>query len=334
MKLYAECDYQSGCFHHRVHLPFRHLSQDFQQHEWHLSHIDPDKSFDVAFLYGCLKSFNLPTFMRWRREGKKFVFGLDDLIWQFPEWRTDSCPDECVAMVDALCEISDVLVASTPALVDPMRFPEKTVVARNLLEIDAYGLPTPPADDERLRILWSGAISHKGDLQIIDPVCHEILTQYKGKVEFVFFGAGPDKTLRDWWGKGAKLIAWQPLEMYWRTLNYFKPHIVLAPLVDCPFNAAKSSIRCIEAHAMNAALVYSPVSEYALANEAGTTGLPATSTEEWVDCVKRLIDDRELREYVAVSGHRKAKVEYDWNSEQARKTHWHPTVKAIETLVA
>lgn len=314
-------------------MPFRYLHLDYPQHQWQLSLIDPDNDIDVAWLYGCLYTTNLSQFMTWKRQGKKLVFGLDDLIWQFPEWRRDRIPDECRTMVEVLCEVADHLVASTPELVGPMGHPEKTTVAPNLLEVDSYNLPTPPTDDGRIRILWSGAESHKGDLDLIDGPCHRVLQKYGNRVEFIFLGAGPDRTLRDWWGRGAKLVRWQDLSFYWDTVRHFKPHICLAPLVDCPFNRAKSSIRPLEAHSINAALVYSPVAEYAAVNRDGVTGLSAHTEDEWFDRICRLVDDRELRESLAAAAYTQCRSEWDWASEGGRRK-WKPTVEAVERLLS
>jgi glycosyltransferase involved in cell wall biosynthesis len=263
--------------------------------------------------------------------GRKIVFGLDDDVWNWPEWRKDSCPTENRATAEILIEVADHIIASTPTLAQVMGRPEKTTVAPNLVEVDAYRLPQPPQDTDRIRILWSGAASHRADLDLIDGACCRIKEKYGEAVEFVCVGAGPDNLLRRHWNRGAKLIPWQDLSFYWDTLNHFKPHISLAPLVDCEFNRSKSNIRVIEAWAMNSAVIASPVGEYRVV-ESGVDGLYADSEDEWFGQLCRLIEDHSLRNRLATEGHRRCVQDWNWSSATAREK-WADSIAAIEKLV-
>jgi glycosyltransferase involved in cell wall biosynthesis len=232
-------------------------------------------------------------------------------------------------MVNLMTELADHIVVSTPTLMEDVGKQWKTTIAPNLMEVGAYGCPTVSKDDGRLTISWIGAAAHKGDLQLIDRACNRIAKDYKDRVKFHFVGAGPDDTLRDNWGSNCHLTEWFPLVHYWDVLRQIRPHIVLAPLADCRFNWCKSNIRCLEAHCLNSALIYTPLAEYGAANVPNVTGLPATTEDEWYDAMALLIEDSTLREEVATNGHRQVCDEWNWESPNARQK-WGYTMDAIE----
>lgn len=329
MHLFAPCNPASACQYHRTLLPFRHLPADYPQHRWETGLTDPSGDFDVLWMYGGLSASNLPEIARLKRRGVKLVYGLDDTFWTWPAWRHDPPTKEVVGTVNLMVELADLIVASTPALATEIGKPTKTVVAPNLLEVGRYKLPTPAEEDGPLRIMWSGAASHKGDLDLIDEACCRVKQEWGERVHFYCIGAGPDRLLRDWWGDGVFLVDWFPLSEYWFRLHQVRPHITLAPLVDCPFNRCKSSIRLLEAGAMNSAVVASPVGEYRLTD--GVDGYYATTTDEWVDRINRLLSDRLLREQTATAAYTRVVAEWNWTNPNSR-LKWRPVVDALEKL--
>jgi glycosyltransferase involved in cell wall biosynthesis len=331
MYFYAPASPNSGCHLHRLVYPFRWLSKDFPQHRWETAISSPyNRDFDAIFSYGAQPVANAPEFGTVKRKGAKLVYNIDDSYWEFPEWRDDKPDADRLGMVNLLCELSDHIICSTPHLRDEIARPHKTTVAPNLIDVAHYQLPTPPADDQRIRILYSGATAHKKDLDIIDESCLRLMEKFgPDRIEFLFIGSGPDLTLRDYWGCGAEFIDWVPLSQYHYHIHQTKPHIVLAPLVDCTFNRSKSNIRVLEGWACNAAVVASPVGEYRAILD-GINGLLADDGD-WFECLCRLVEDRSLREQLAVAGHETVKSEWNWRNPDSR-VKWRPSVEAVERL--
>lgn len=331
MHIFGPASYSVACHYHRIILPLRYLQKDYPEHRFEVGLSDPSGDYDALWVYGSQPLSNTPEIASLKRKGVKIVYCLDDTYWSWPQWRHDVPSKEAVGMVDLLCELADHIVASTPALAEAINKPHKTTVGPNLLECDLYRCPTHPEDDGRIRIMWSGAAAHKGDLQLVDRACSRIIERYGSRVGFQFVGAGPDDTLRDHWNGGScNLTDWFPLNQYWSVIRQVNPHIVLAPLVNCPFNVAKSNIRILESWAINAAVVASGVGEYR-AVESEVDGLYAEDEDEWFDAMSQLIDDRQLRERLATTGYQRVKADFDWQNPNSR-LKWKPTVEAIERL--
>lgn len=328
MRIFCPATYSSCCQVHRVIYPARHLSLDTPHHDWQTALTDPTGDYEALLVYGAQPLSNFSQFGSLKRKGVKIIWTNDDSYHDWPTWRHDKPSAEVVGCVDLAAEIADLIVSSTPALAEEVGKPEKTVVCPNLLDVPAYRLSTPPADDGPIRILWSGSATHKHDLDLIDSACCRIKEKWKDRVEFYLFGAGPDRLLRDWWGKGVTLTEWIPLRDYWWHLHQARPHLTLCPLTDCHFNRAKSNIRVLEAWAMNSACVASAVGEYKVVRH-GEDGLVAETEQCWFSSMDALISDRSLRESLAKTGYRRVTEEWNWSSKQARQK-WQPLLTRLD----
>lgn len=332
MNIATIASYSSACHLHRCTLPFKHLSKDYPQHQWIVSTTDQVQGFDTYWLYNGFSSIS-----HWyelaglrRRLGVKLVLTLDDTIWSFPEWRQDKPKSEAVGSTTLGCQLADLIVVSTPALAEEVNLPQKTVIAPNLIEVDSYGLPQPPKDDDEIRIMFAGGGGHWADLELIDDALCRIKEKYGRKVHLYFVGYGPDRTLRDWWNNGLTFINWVDLRQYWNVINQIEPHICLAPLVDCTFNHCKSNLRIMESWACNAAVVASGVGEYRCIDD-GFDGLICHSGDEWFRTLCHLIDDRTLREQIATTGYERVRREFDWSSANSR-SKWKTAVERVLEL--
>lgn len=331
MRLATIASYNQATHLHRCIWPFKWLAKDRPNFEWKVSTTDQVGGFEVLWLYNGMKFIS-----KWgdvaalKRKGVRLVLTLDDTIWSHPEWRTDQPSTESINSVNLGCELADLIVTSTPALADEVRMPHKTVIGPNLIESAKYQTPTPPTDDDRIRIMWAGGGGHWADLQLIDKACCRIKEKWGEKVEFHFLGDGPDQLLRDHWGNGIALTRWYELDEHWYRLHTIRPHIVLAPLAECTFNNCKSNIRILEGWSLNAAVVSSPVGEYRLVRDH-KDGLIAETENEWFVAIETLIQNEQLRHSLALSGHKRVREDWDWNNPNARKK-WHPVLERLDKL--
>jgi glycosyltransferase involved in cell wall biosynthesis len=83
------------------------------------------------------------------------------------------------------------------------------------------------------------------------------------------------------------------VEDYYRAIGSYD--IALCPLQPSIFNDAKSNIKYLEASIFSTPAVCSPVAEFSAAIEHGKNGFLARSSEEWKECLLRLVDDPSLR---------------------------------------
>jgi len=256
MHIFAVADNNSPCHWHRTFLPFRYLSKDHSQHSWHIEQEQTPEPFDLFWLYGCVPFGSLPEVLRLKREGVKILWTLDDLYWDFPKWRVRKPSDEQLATIQLMPTIADWCVYSTPELRRQMG---GGAVCPNLIEVNSYRVSEPATDQGPVRIAWAGASGHSGDLAVVDEACCAVRKHFGDRVEFHFVGAGPSKLVRDWVGNGVFVHPMVKLADYPHLMRQIRPHLTLAPLADCAFNACKSNIRILEGWALAAAVLASPV---------------------------------------------------------------------------
>lgn len=323
MKVYAHYGQNSGCYHHRILLPTRYCgTYDFPDHDFTLSLSDPHEDQDAYHLYGLLTQKTMQCIGEWKGKGKKLCWNLDDALSEVPDFNPCKLSKEELAWWWLSRDVADLIICSTPALAKVIDRPSKTVVARNLMEVDSYRTKAPAPVDGKIRILWAGSRTHSKDLDLLDDPIREVMRKWgKEKVEFIFVGTAPGRSVRDYINNGLHLEPGVSLNLYPELLSVIKPHIVLAPLVNVPFNHSKSAIRPLEGFSLAAAVVASPVGEYGAVIQDGVTGLLANSTEEWVGHLDRLISDHQYRERIASNGRKWVGENGDWANPSCR-TEW------------
>lgn len=334
VNLYSHFGQSNGCFHHRVLWPLRYVQQDFPEHNFDVSLTDPSKPYDIYYLYNLLTASSVQCCGQWKGKGGKVVVGYDDLLTHIPAFNHCKIDTEALSWMEVAKDVADLVICSTPVLAQHFNRPTKTVVARNLLDVASYQTQEHNPVRDRIRILWSGSATHSGDLEILEPVVDQILTRYSPKqVEFVFVGSAPGGAIKNWLGKGVHMEPGVSLSIYPELLSVIKPQIVLAPLVDCEFNRAKSGIRVMEAGALAAPVVASPVGEYKVFVEEGRTGYLADTTDQWVDRIVELIETPKLREQMGNLARKRAGTEWDWANSDCR-TEWRTAIQRALDLCA
>ena len=86
--------------------------------------------------------------------------------------------------------------------------------------------------------------------------------------------------------------------------------IGLAPLADIKFNASKSNLKYIEFGAMGVPGVYADLEPFKMVQD-GVTGLKAAKPEDYYTQLKRLIEDKALRQRIGAAAHEDVKANYD-----------------------
>jgi glycosyltransferase involved in cell wall biosynthesis len=86
--------------------------------------------------------------------------------------------------------------------------------------------------------------------------------------------------------------------------------IGIMPLEDTAYNRGKEAYKIKEYMAAALPVVASPVGHNVRVLEDGVTGYFATTDEEWVDRLCRLINDPELRRAMGAAGRQRARQEY------------------------
>jgi glycosyltransferase involved in cell wall biosynthesis len=164
--------------------------------------------------------------------------------------------------------------------------------------------------DNFIKIGWEGGAGHQINLRLVKNVVHRILDEFPNVVFHFRYGGYEidylkhDRIIFDDYHK------WSNVKDYPQKLKNMNSDINIAPLRDLEFNRGKSNLRWLEASALKIPTVASDVEPYKCI-EHGKTGFLAKEEDDWVDYLRRLIEDKDLRTYIGHSAYEKVKADYN-----------------------
>src|SRR5574340_591567 len=252
-----------------------------------------------------------------RAEGKPVVFDLDDLLFELPENHPDRISgfyvEALLPMLQAVIEADLVTVATEPLKEYLLPYNNNIVVVPNYLNDRLWKLKkidSSAAKDDIITIGYMGGHSHRPDLLMVLPALKIILEKYPQRIRFHFWGIEPPDDLIPF-----SRVDWYPPPRYEYAdfAQYFQTQfadIVIAPLGDNLFNNCKSPIKYLEYSANGMPGVYSRVTPYANIITHGEDGFLAGSTEEWVDALSTLIEQKDIRHKFIENA--QAKIRENW----------------------
>lgn len=153
-------------------------------------------------------------------------------------------------------------------------------------------------DGDKIRIGVIGNLSSYYDILSIKDVLLATQKKFDKQVEIIFFGwdgkhsknEDPFKELNFTFEKSVSFLN------YYNKLNELVLDFVLLPLTDIPFNTrGKSPIKYLELSAFAIPVIASAVMPYKEVIIDGETGLLASTSEEWLSQIERLINDKDYR---------------------------------------
>jgi glycosyltransferase involved in cell wall biosynthesis len=236
------------------------------------------------------------------------ILDIDDLLFELPEDHPDRTRHTFsatllpifLAMLEA-----DLITVTTQPLRDYVSDINKNVVVLPNYLDDQFWHPKAPAQnpqaESKITIGYMGGHTHQPDLAIIIPVIEQLSRQYNGRLEFVFWGTQPPKEL-----SGNPSVQWHE-QITWNYQDfaaYFQAQtadIFVAPLADNLFNRCKSSIKYLEYGALGVPGVYSRVEPYSSMIAQGVNGFLASTAEEWLETLVRLVENPALRQSIAAN---------------------------------
>jgi glycosyltransferase involved in cell wall biosynthesis len=185
------------------------------------------------------------------------VLGMDDLLTDLPRdnpYSRTIYPDIADRIKRAL-EHCDRLVVSTSALAKaygPMA--REVRVIPNAIDLTRWPSPRARIERKRLRVGWAGAAQHLHDLRLIARVVQATA----GEFEWIFLGLCPPE-MREYVDEVHPMV---PVNRFPARLVRLGFDIAVAPLVDHPFNRAKSSLKLLEYGALALSVVASDIEPY------------------------------------------------------------------------
>jgi len=221
----------------------------------------------------------------------KIIFEIDDLLTEVPEENVHEAfqppPDEVNANIAKALKYCDWAIVPTLPLktwlqsLDPNI--EIKLIPNYLAELDGE-LPHIKSkfEGDKPRIGWGGSISHDGDLDLIIKSVEDIEDHL---IQWVFLGHQPRAVTTD---RHIEFHAGVPPQEYLSLLMRQELELIVAPLENNAFNNAKSNLRLIQAGAIGAAVIASPVGPYVRDNPP--VFAYATTPEDFEREIRRWID--------------------------------------------
>ena len=193
---------------------------------------------------------------------------------------------------------SDLVTVSSRVLQETLQpLNPKIRLLGNYLPDDLWPLQAVEANPgETVRVGYMGGQTHLADLESIQPALEAILERYPDTLSLHFWGVRPPDSLLQ-----HRNVRWEPLDLldYAEFAGFFRQQrcdIFLAPLVNTPFNRAKSGIKFLEYSSLGAPGVYSRLAPYLDFVREGENGLLAETTEDWVRAIAYLVEHPAARQ--------------------------------------
>jgi len=255
------------------------------------------------------------------------VFEVDDNIYdvaesssQYKYWYPDSPLFE---IAELLMFQADAITVSTPELVNVYKHLNPNIYVLPNAQDPELWTGTPTHDPDKVVIGWQGSSTHYDDLYSIRKPLKKLLRNY------------PNVTLRTF-GMRVDFLADNPqveqISSSFIPPNEWPAHsaslgfdIGIAPVVDRPFNRAKSNIKFQEYSMLGIPTVASKVGEYCEI-ETGVTGYTADSDVAWYAHLERLVKDAELRKRI---GEQAKRYTLEHNNIAVTINKWQDAYKRI-----
>ena len=247
-----------------------------------------------------------------QRRGAKLVYQIDDDLLTLPDDNSLAAAKREIATI--FLGGADGVIVSTPALraryaahnarirVVGNALDEQLLVQTNIAS---------PAYPQHAILGYMGTHTHDADLLLLLPALNELAQSTDRTLELqIVGGLAQAETLAQLHQLPFPVThLTPPVIEYPQFLPWFTGHlpwdIALAPLVDTPFNQAKSDIKHLDYAALGAAGVYSNLPVYAESVGHGKTGLlAANDPASWVAALRSLIEQPDLRRELAANARR------------------------------
>lgn len=352
IQAYGVEGYKNGCNFYRIAQPFRKLSQkDYFPcaSSSMLKNMDEQTLWtDVSDLIvsQCGTSEKFLEYIRENKRSKKFVLDYDDNIFEIspynPSYKDHGTRDvrvtfgdgrvsnlwehgkngfdilvnqEKMYLFEQTLKAVDLVITPSPILsgVFKKHGARNVRVIKNFVDFETW-YPVELVKDDFIRIGYQGGWSHYEDWWEIKDALAEVMKKHKN-VLLVIMGQHYEGTLQGIDKSRIVIEKWLNVESYpwkFKTLNI---DIGIAPLSNNAFSVCKSEIKWEEYSALKIPCIASNIPPYSLSISNGETGFLASNKEEWIECLGKLIESKELRNAIGNKARDHVKEHYDLDKE-------------------
>jgi hypothetical protein len=208
-----------------------------------------------------------------KNAGKPLIIDFDDSYVNICSWNPNRKSFEgCKPIVSELARMADVVTVSSAFLADEMKsYGANVVLIKNAIDDSLRGIKK--AKERTKTLIWRGGNSHSADMESGKEVFFDFA---KRGYEIIFFGDAPP------WAYQVKHRHFPATDYvnFLTSMAAIAPEYFFVPLVDHPFNHAKSDCSASEAYLIGAKLIHSNFGEF--------KDLPEVSEPRWLSTVNHL----------------------------------------------
>jgi glycosyltransferase involved in cell wall biosynthesis len=241
--------------------------------------------FDAVLLHK--KTLNFWDANILRKHARKIIYDFDDAVMYSPR-KPDSRHSSHKRLFERTVKLADCVIAGNAYLAEHAKpFCRDVHILPTGLDTKKYDTPKP-ASDGKIRLVWIGSRATLEYLQAITPALERIGKQYPNVVlriicdAFLNFSKMP-----------VERCVWS-LETEAKDLAACD--IGICPLPDDNFTRGKCGFKILQYFAASLPAIASPVGVNVDFVRPGFTGFTAQTEQEWLDTLKKLIENSKLRQ--------------------------------------
>lgn len=211
--------------------------------------------------------------------------------------------------IDRVMQRADIAIAGNEYLANHARNAgaARVEILPTVVDISRYGVTIPERGGQQLHTIgWIGSPATAHFLHLIAPALREVVARNLAQV--VAVGANADQlsnlpiTALPW-TEATEVTAIQQFD------------IGIMPLPDAPFERGKCGYKLIQYMACGRPVVASPVGANSTIVRDGVDGFLASTHQEWVSALTRLLSDHKLRMQMGSEG--RLRIENEYSLQQA-----------------
>jgi glycosyltransferase involved in cell wall biosynthesis len=251
-----------------------------------------------------------------RAINRHIVYDFDDALYVRPEEAGIGAPLTSSSRVRAglrtILRVSKHVIAGNEYLAAyARRFNSHVTVIPTVLDMQRYQACKRQSGDP----VVLGWVGHPGNLvylKLLIPVFDELDRRYGERVVLKVISSRPFET-----EVGLEVIN-QPWRLEKEVEDLWDSDIGLMPLSDSAWTRGKCGFKALQFMALEIPTVASPVGVNADIIADGSNGFLATSTQEWVDKLARLIESPHLRDTLGRAGRKTVEDRYSLDKAMPR----------------
>jgi glycosyltransferase involved in cell wall biosynthesis len=249
--------------------------------------------------------------------GKPIVYETDDDFASIPDWHGKSAYREEADWILRFVAHASLVTVATPVLAERFaRHHRRVRVLPNCIDATIWPVAAPVETGLRdPHILYAGSRGHWRDLQTVEAVLADVLEEHPDAqltivgVERTTFAGHPRVRLLPFNGE---------YRQYPHRLAAVGASFAIVPLVEHPFNDARSPIKFLEYAAMGVPGIFQDAPPYAIVRD-GEDGLKAgADADAWRAAIERLITGDDERQALAERANRRVREEFLLSSHAHR----------------